>query len=251
MLAACFAAAAAHPLAAQVPVPGIRLVAAEPAKMSALAGVVRDSAGSPIPYATVFLPGGSATTTANDSGRFMLANVPPGSARFTVRRLGYSQLNFSLAMPEDTTLIVSIRMRPAPARLRDVTVEEARTSAALARVGFYERQKLGFGYFMLGADIRERAPRKVEELLYGVPGVSVFNTDGRLVPYGMSKGAYCRLTMFLDGKRYPFKGKEELGIPAGDVRALEIYPRATEAPAEFHDPDNALCGTIVIWTKVD
>ena len=98
---------------------------------------------------------------------------------------------------------------------------------------------------------KDRAPRKVEELLYGVPGVSVFNTDGRLVPYGVSKGAYCRLTMFVDGKRYPFKGRDELAIPAADVRAIEIYPRATEAPAEFHDPDNALCGAIVIWTKVD
>jgi hypothetical protein len=251
MLAACGVFAAAHPLVSQVPVPAIRLVAAEPVKMSALAGEVKDSLGTPIPYATVFIPGGSATTTANDSGRFMLANIPPGSARFSIRRLGFAQLNFALEMPEDTTLIVAIRMHRTVARLRDVTIEETMTSVALNRLGVYERQRLGVGTFLLPADIKERAPSRVEELLYGIPGVTVFNTNGRLVAYGKSKGAYCRLSVFVDGKRFPFRGKDELPIPVNDLRAVEVYPRATEPPAQFHDPDNALCGSIVFWTKVD
>jgi hypothetical protein len=30
-----------------------------------------------------------------------------------------------------------------------------------------------------------------------------------------------------------------------------VYARATDVPAQFHDPDNALCGVMVLWTKVD
>lgn len=251
LLAACGVLAAARTLMSQVPVPAIRLVAADPVKMSALAGQVKDSLGMPIPYATVYVPGGSATTTANDSGRFMLANVPPGRARFSIRRLGFAQLDFALEMPEDTTLIVAVRMHRAVARLRDVTVEETLSSVALNRVGVYERQRLGVGSFLFPADIRERAPTRVEELLYGIPGVTVFTTNGRLAAYGKSQGGYCRLSVFVDGRRYPFRGRDELGIAVNDVRAVEIYPRATEPPAQFHDPDNALCGSIVFWTKVD
>jgi len=35
------------------------------------------------------------------------------------------------------------------------------------------------------------------------------------------------------------------------VKAAEVYARPTDVPAQFHDPDNPLCGVLVLWTKVD
>jgi hypothetical protein len=104
---------------------------------------------------------------------------------------------------------------------------------------------------MLPTDISDRAARRVEELMYGVPGATVLNVNGRPVAYGSGQGGMCRLSVFLDGRRYQLKGQEELLIEVRDVKAAEVYARATEVPAQFHDPDNALCGVMVLWTKVD
>ncbi|MDB4876183.1 MAG: TonB-dependent receptor plug [Gemmatimonadetes bacterium] len=229
------------------PLPGF----AQPvAKASGLTGIVHDSLGRPIAYATVYVDGGVATT-ANDSGRFHLADVPMGSTLFGVRRMGYGPLIFKIDMPGDTTVHVAIRMHQVVARMREVTVEEKRLSTSLYRSGFYHRQKAGTGFFLEPLDITDRAPRRIEELFYGVPGVTVLTANGSLVPFGMSTRGYCPLSVFLDGRRYHRWGDGSLMIEVHDVKAAEIYPRPTEAPAEFHDPDNPLCGVIVLWTKID
>jgi carboxypeptidase family protein len=227
-----------------------RLEVAPTVKPSSLSGVVKDSLGEPIAYATVYTDAGVAAT-ANDSGRFFLPNVPAGRATFNVRRMGYRALDFHLDMPEDTTVLVSIRLHRVVQRMREVTVEEKMTSMALYRSGFYERQKAGVGYFMLPFDIAEKSPRRIEELLYGVPGVTVSTNNGRPVAYGISPKGYCRLTVFLDGRRFAVQGDSELLIDPHDVKAAEVYPRALEAPPQFHDPDNPFCGVLVLWTRVD
>ena len=233
------------------PAPSLpRLEVAPSVKPSSLAGVVKDSLGEPIAYASVYIDNGVATT-ANDSGRFFLANVPAGRATFNVRRMGYRALDFHLDMPEDTTVLVSIRLHRAVQRMHEVTVEEKMASMALYRSGFYERQKAGVGYFMLPFDIAEKSPRRVEELLYGVPGVTVATRAGHPVAYGLSPKGYCRLTVFVDGRRFAVQGESELLIEPHDVKAAEVYPRALEAPPQFHDPDNPFCGVLVLWTRVD
>jgi hypothetical protein len=219
-------------------------------KPSSLSGIVKDSLGEPIAYATVYTDDG-VTTTANDSGRFFLSNVPAGRETFNVRRMGYRPLNFHLDMPEDTTVLVSIRMHRVVQRMREVTVEEKEMSMALYRSGFYERQRTGVGYFMLPFDIAEKSPRRIEELLYGVPGVTVSTVDGHPVAFGLSPQGYCRLTVFLDGRRFTVRGESELLIEPHDVKAAEVYPRALEAPPQFHDPDNPFCGVLVLWTRLD
>ncbi|HVX39865.1 MAG TPA: carboxypeptidase regulatory-like domain-containing protein [Gemmatimonadaceae bacterium] len=242
--------AAAHAAISQQPLPVSRIEIQPPPATSVLAGDVRDSLGHPIAYANVFVDGGGATT-ANESGRFRLADVPTGTTRFIVRRMGYGQLRFSMQMPADSTVVVTIHLHQVVPRLREVTVEEKMLSMSLFKAGFYDRQKSGVGYFLLPVDIRDIAPRHIEDLLVGIPGVSVLNTDGKAVAYGLSPSGYCRMSVVLDGHRYQLKGQNELLIDPRDVKALEVYARPTEVPGEFHDPDNPLCGVIVLWTKVD
>jgi hypothetical protein len=227
-----------------------RLDGGEIARASALTGVVKDSIGDPIAYAAVYVDGNRGTI-ANESGRFALSDVTPGKTTFGVRRLGYLPLNFTMTMPTDTTVAVSIRLHRAVQNMREVTVEEKMLSMSLYRAGFYDRARAGTGYFIQPAEIRDRAPARIEELLYGVPGVTVMNRNGALAAFGLTPAGYCRLSIFLDGQRYQMHESGEVLIQARDLDAVEIYPRPTEAPAQFHDPDNSLCGVIVLWTKVD
>ena len=241
---------AVHAAISQQPIAVPRIVLAPPPAASVLAGEVRDSLGHPIAYATVYIDRGAATT-ANDSGRFRLVDVPTGKTLFGVRRMGYGAVDFSIDMPADTTVLVTIHLHQVVQRLREVTVEEKLLSMSLYKAGFYDRQKTGVGYFLLPLDIRDKAPTRIEDLLYGIPGVTVLNTGGRPVAYGLSPAGYCRLSVVLDGHRYQLKGDNELMIEPRDIKAAEVYARPTEVPAQFHDPDNPLCGVLVLWTKVD
>lgn len=241
---------ALHTAISQQPVTGRPIALEPPPATSVLTGDVRDSLGHPIAYATVYIDGGAATS-ANESGRFRLVDVPTGKTMFGVRRLGYGPVNFSIDMPADSTVLVTVHLHRVVQQLREVTVEEKLLSMSLYRAGFYDRQKAGVGYFLLPLDIRERAPQRIEDLLYGIPGVTVLNIDGRPVANGLSPAGYCRLSVVLDGRRYQLKGQSELLIDPGNVKALEVYARPTEVPAQFKDPDNPLCGVLVLWTKVD
>lgn len=241
---------ALHATMAQTPIAVPRIALEAPPAAAVLSGEVRDSLGHPIAYATVYVDGGTATT-ANDSGRFRLIDVPAGKTMFGVRRMGYGAVNFSIDMPADTTVQVTIHLHQVVTQLREVTVEEKLVSMSLYKAGFYERQKAGVGYFLLPLDIRDKAPARIEDLLYGIPGVTVLNTSGRPVAYGLSPAGYCRLSVVLDGHRYQLKGQSELLIDPADIKALEVYARPTEVPGQFKDPDNPLCGVLVLWTKVD
>jgi hypothetical protein len=221
------------------------------ARHSALIGIIKDSLGMPVPYATVFVDSGPATI-ANDSGVFRLAQIPHGLTLFGVRRIGYSPLTFTINMPPDTTLSVSIRLHQVIARLSEVTVEEKRRSSSLARAGFYDRQQMGFGTFLSRIDVQLRAPTRFAQVLYGVLGVFVDNHNGRLTPLGRSpSGGFCPLSIFLDGHVFRVGAGEEFDLPPNEIEAIEVYPRSIEVPVQFQDITNPSCGSIAIWTKVD
>src|SRR6476661_7548932 len=78
------------------------------------AGVVLDSAGSPVPLAELRLTvadGRLVAGTSDHAGRFSLPGVPAGPARIEVRRLGYRPYVERVVVPEtdaagDTTRIL-------------------------------------------------------------------------------------------------------------------------------------------------
>src|SRR4029077_11906643 len=55
-----------------------------------LAGIVRDSAGAPIPDADVRIPSAHLLTRTDNAGAFLLPRVDPGQTELSIRRLGYA-----------------------------------------------------------------------------------------------------------------------------------------------------------------
>lgn len=235
-------------VSAVLPAQEVAYASAGAVRIGVLSGIVRDTLGMPVPYASVFMEGG-AMVVANDSGLFRLDGLAPGRGEFGVRRIGYAPVYFALHVLPDTTIYVSVQLRPVVHRIRTVTVEEKRLSMNLNRVGFYARAEEGWGTFLFPTDIADRQPQTVADLLHGITGIELEARWGGSVHVIGANG--CVLNVFLDGLRYRH-GNEGIGsINPGDIRAMEIYPRPGTTPVQFRTGDRGTCGSLVLWTKID
>lgn len=246
---ACVACiAAAGTAAAQVPqVPLIDPAA----RRAALAGTVVDTLGRPLPFVTVSVDGKDLSAVTDNGGRFHLGGVPAGRNAFSVMRVGYKALNFEVTLPPDSTIVIDIRLRSAQT-LPDVNVTSQRQSPRLARDGFYDRQRVGWGKYL--------SPEDVDSLsaMVSTPAQLMRNMNGVRVTCGQKErrqtggcvveGAppsYC-MVVFIDGVYR--RGQIDELLSPGAVYALEVYNRAAVVPVEYKHPATERCGAIIAWT---
>src|SRR5439155_1066726 len=69
-----------------------------------LTGVVVDSAQKPMFAAEVSIPDVSKTTVTDARGAFRVADIPPGTHRLVVRRVGYGALDTQLSFAANQTV---------------------------------------------------------------------------------------------------------------------------------------------------
>jgi hypothetical protein len=222
---------------------------------AALAGVIRDSIGFPLRLATVSAAGSDAPAVTDDSGRFHLPGLPPGSTTFTVMRLGYQPLSFEATLSPDSTLVLAIRLRRVQS-LDTVVVHEERMSPRLARDGFFERKHMGLGSFVTPERIDSMAGvvTTPAQLLRDVRGLDVRCKGGCSV---RARSAPC-LWMFVDGA-YVKDMELDQYLTIGGVYAMEVYERPAIVPMQFQGPlpekqgrgvtPKAGCGAIAVWTR--
>jgi hypothetical protein len=120
----------------------------------------------------------------------------------------------------------------------------------------FERRRLrGFGRFFDEKDIERRKPTLLTDLLRSLPGVYVvpskWGGDDVLMRGGPGAGnGMCRPDLVIDGSRqindstFPFNTL----VWANELRAVEVYTRPSEVPAEFQTMTG--CGAIVVWTGI-
>lgn len=93
-------------------------------------GVVRASAGAPLPGATVLAADSTGTlvagATTGDDGRFALALRTPGTYRLTVRRIGFAPSSAVLQLRADERLSHDATLQPFAVRLTDIVVADAK-----------------------------------------------------------------------------------------------------------------------------
>lgn len=245
-----------------------------PEPTATLSGTVTEGNGGPgLAGATVELNGRVIAIT-DSLGAFEVPGSPVawGSNDISIRHQAFSDRTASdrvwVANPNETfDLVVALDIVPVALPEVGVQVE----SAKLAAEGFYERREelSGAGTFFTAAEITERSPRRMEDLLpRSIAGSglrrgprSAVGSDpvtGAPVPaatFGLAEeGQPCRPVFYLNGLRVG-----EVDAPAGvgsgldqlvqpdEVEGIEIYESVARLPPEF-SPIGAVCGVILIWT---
>jgi len=248
----------------------------EAATTGILAGVVTDSANVAIGGVEVSLPDVSKTTLTNEQGAFALREVPPGTQRLSVRRVGYGPVEAQVAIEAGRTTERRIRLVRATS-LDSVVVTEKAVDHQLD--DFEVNKKLGLGHFLTRAELAPQEGRSTGAVLTTMPGIKVFAIgpyawvgSGRhnatsigggalLDPMDSAKRAPlwdCYALVYLDN-HLVFRG-QKLGhpprweplfdinsIPVSEIEAIEYYATAAQTPMKYSGL-NSQCGVVVIHT---
>ena len=224
---------------------------------SALAGVVRDSLGNPIKFAAVVVEGTELSAVSDDSGRFHIRGIVPGTVDVAVRRLGFAQVQFTTTLAPDSTLVVAVRLRSVQA-LGAVTVKAAFEAPLLARSGYCERERAGLGSFVPPAKVDSMAGRVItaSQLLRDVRGIELSCGAGSRCSVHTRRLPDC-LNLFVNGVHVEGELDDNVGL--SEVYAIEVYERPVIVPTEFQTKlpmkqgrgftPKAGCGALAVWTR--
>lgn len=193
----------------------------------------------------------------DDSGRFALLAPVRGTYRISAERIGYASEALGPVRLAGGVTDVQIRLDPVAIPLDALIVATEAQIAALDRVGYYERQRVGTGKFVDRRTIELRNPVRTPDLFRGMPGVRVVATpnsgDAVLLRGGMSASftnALCPPAVWLDGiaVQGDATGFDWRILPPTDIEAIEVYRSPSEAPAQYGGA-NSGCGIILVWTR--
>lgn len=204
----------------------------------------------PLAGAQVFVEGLGMRAVTDKSGFARVADLPTGELAVQVRYLGHTSLNEALLFQPGEATRVVVKLTPTPLALEEVEVDGS-TSLLLFR-GFYDRQRSGQGTFFTREDIARISPPRMSDVLRRVGIAAGSNSQGRF-PTGDIRGpstisTRCSIQYYVDGAQTVDYNIDY--VHPADVEGLEIYKGASTVPPEFNK-GSAMCGVILIWTRVD
>jgi len=216
-----------------------------------VSGMVRDSAGAPIPEADVSIPAAHLLTRSDGTGAFSLSRVSPGRVELSVRRLGYVLRTIELDVsPIGDTLTVV--MTAQALELPGMVISEQTKRHLLWIEDFYRRRAKGIGgTYYTRDDIDARHAARLSDVLRDAPGVRFVRSRGGSGIRFDSPANFrrdCLPQYFIDGQRVTNIEVDDL--PAREIEGIELYAGPSSTPMQFSQGAITTCGTVVIWSRV-
>ena len=242
-------------------------IASAQTEVSTVSGRVASPQGAPVAGAEVTV-GGSRRAVADSGGRFVLDNVPRGSARVQARAIGFTPVDtmIMVAPGQGITLVMS----PNVQVLTPVVTEAVLPYGKPLRYqhtgrfdDFYERRARRPGTFFTRDDIERGGRNSVFELMSSVPGMIAGTRPGG-VPYirvsrcvGNSirvtdrENAYKWLAVYINGQRIRAGSGAEIlemlsQLRTEEVETVEVYRGTTQLPMEAVGD---ACAAVFITTR--
>lgn len=213
-------------------------------------GVVQSTSGDPVAGAEVRRDGAPERTYTNQRGEFHLPDVPRGTVRVVVAKLGYQAESFAVSAGDATDVKMEVTLGPAsPAPLPTVRTEAKAGSRLMAE--FWTRRERESGVFLTREEIQRQGTPNVVELLRMVPGVRMRQVGMTFATSRLEFDRCRQIAVFMDGV-------EMRGSDAGDIlrlvdprqlEAIEVYASASKVPAAFRSTDR--CAAIALWSRIN
>jgi hypothetical protein len=218
-----------------------------------LRGRVAGATGRPISGARVTVWGTGIEATTSADGEFTLGNLPLGTHTLEARAVGFAPARQPVDILQGRADAAEVELTNLAITLDTIKVTAQRIYTSRRLADFERRMHMGLGRFFDEKEIERRNPMFLTDLLRTIPGVQVvpsqFGGDDVLMRGGLGLGSgLCRPTLLIDGARvvndpaFPVNAL----VGANQIRAVEVYARSSQVPAEFQSMDG--CGAIVVWT---
>lgn len=235
----------------------LALASAAPAAAQTIRGKVIDAASSAaIPEATVAVLDARDRTIARmrtvEDGWFELQVREPGTYRLRVQRIGYTTTTSQpLDLGYREVVTVDMKISNTELALEPLTVTARRQPPrlqALERNGFYDRERQGFGSFLVREDMARA--REMSDALRSLPGVRAIPTANNKYQIVMSRaGGQCNPRILIDNVPVPGGQVIDDVIDPMDVEAVEVYRGSAQVPVMWGGSGGGACGVIAIWTR--
>jgi len=220
----------------------------------------------------VELVGTDIVVRTNEKGEFTMRNLPSGSHALLARHIGFGAEIVPVDLSSREQKRVTIKL-PKFVAIMDPVLITARNSAALDKVGFNQRKKSGFGYYIGPERLENMHPNFVTDVLRMVPGLRVsYGPEGDVVSSsrGVFPGSGC-VQYWVDDMPWQSaaqtppqavvestavstakgrdKGSGDINhfVTGGEVVAVEVY-QDLDTPAQYMRAGGS-CITIVVWTR--
>lgn len=217
----------------------------------ALRGTVRRSGGDPIDGARLVFWGSGAQVASGADGAYTMQQLPAGTYTLEARALGFLPHRRAVDIMDGDEVVADVVLESFRTMLDTIRVTTTRLYTSPQQAEFERRKRFGFGYFMDEDAIEKRNPMFMADLFRMTPGITItrgqsFGDQVLMRGRGFS-GGYCAPAVFVDGIRaYGSDGNIDQIVNPQEVRALEVYTRASSMPAQFQTMEG--CGSIVVWT---
>jgi hypothetical protein len=189
---------------------------------------------------------------ANGEGRFVVADILPGSYELRVRRIGYESASLRVVLEEGRSSQQNIELRRHPNALAEVRIKGRMVKVPARFEQVFARAAKGEGTFFFREDIDKLNSYDVRSLLNLVPTVYI---NDRTITFErckeMSKGISAKVQVYIDGTRVTASTSTGVLeairlVHVKNIEVMEVYTGVARIPAEFL---NDACAVIAIWTK--
>jgi hypothetical protein len=224
--------------------------AAAQRRPGSIVGVVMDSTGAPIANVEISAPAAVRVTRSDTSGRFVLTDLPPGKSDISFRRVAYSPVVLVIEVASSDTVEVEVTLGATVQQLTGVVVE-AKPEQLRKLVAFEARRRQGIGTFITRAQIEDRHPMRLSEMLRLVPSVALVPAENGRTAVRFTRGtrSNCPPQYVIDGVQATGFSIDD--VPPGDVEGVELYAGSAGVPPEYNRLfGTSICGTVIIWTRI-
>lgn len=199
--------------------------------------------GTPLQGARVVIQGMGIGALTDQHGWARVTELPAGIRSVKAFYLGFAPEEATAELLADRTTTLHLYLTVDPIELAPVTVT-ARRSILYSR-GFYRRKESGQGTFLERDDIAAMRPQLMSDVLRRVSGVMVSRSG--ITMRGSKNFASCPVQYYIDGTMTGVFNVDNISPEV--VEGIEIYRGAATVPIEFN-VGRAMCGVIVIWTRM-
>jgi hypothetical protein len=212
--------------------------------------VTDEETGEPVPGADVALPELALSATTNEEGEARIEEIPSGNWLVLVSGFGYSSAQSFIEFDGESIAEGDVALAEGPIYLEGLTITVEMRRRSLDDVGFYNRERQGFGYHLDPEEIEEMIATVPSDLLRMIPGTNraTCSNGGSRNATGISGALDCGTAapaLYVEG--VPWSGNlDDLNV--GWIEAVEVFTRNSSTPIQFGGTNGA-GGVILIWLK--
>ncbi|WP_027064525.1 TonB-dependent receptor [Maribacter sp. Hel_I_7] len=206
---------------------------------SSISGTVKDTSGTPLPFASVLIEGTKLGVLTNENGYFTINKVPKGEHKLIVSFVGYTTRFKTFKLSENTRLKeINFTLQESTENLDEVTVKGKTKETQIETKGFAVN----------AINTEEASLRNIQtnELLNTTVGVKIRQNGGlgSEVTYSLNGLSGNSVRIFIDGIPISTYGNSFNlnSIPPSMIKNIEVY----KGVVPVHLADDALGGAINI-----